>query len=169
MVKIGARGVLKRTQETPGLYQGRDRGAVLLARSVGASDEKYASLDQDVVRVHIDGIHRLVAGLKAHFGALRVELLERGRLLAPDQGGDHVAAARGAGRLQDDDVAIADQGVNHGVSLHPDCEDVLAVADSLGRHFNRLVAPRTAIRHLYRRAGRYRAGYRDSDDARAPA
>src|SRR5262245_32948153 len=75
-----------------------------------------------------------VGGLERDRGSLFAQTLE-GCLLLLDQGHDNVAVVGGVAALDDDDVALVDAGLDHGIALHFQGE-MLAARDQIGRHPN---------------------------------
>src|SRR5438132_12993201 len=89
-------------------------------------------LDVDLVGAEDAGLVVGVGGLQGDGGALLAQALE-GRLLLLDQGDDDVAVLRRVAALADDDVALVDAGIDHGIALDLERE-MLASAHHLRRH-----------------------------------
>src|SRR3972149_7557548 len=118
------------------LYPAGEAGARLGERSDGAD---HPALHLDVVGVRADGLHRLVGRLETDLGALAVELFQCGLLLPLEPGRHHVPVAGAGGGFHDDDGAVVDRGVDHGVALHTEGVDVLPSAHHVRGDLQRLL------------------------------
>ncbi len=99
--------------------------------SVFAEDAEDPSLDRDLGGGDHDRIHLGVGGLEADDGAFAVIALEGGFRTA-DEGDDDLARAGRAGALDEDEVAVEDVLVAHGLAADLEGEDV-AIADDVGQ------------------------------------
>src|SRR5262249_37312706 len=86
-------------------------------RSVFGEDTDDTALDLDVAGRNHDGSHFGVGGLQADFaGAFAIEALE-GSFISRDESDDDVAGVGDLGLLANDEVAIHDVILNHGIAL----------------------------------------------------
>src|SRR5690606_7336490 len=99
-------------------------------------DRQDAPLNVTVRRIDVNRLHRRVFGLQANAVVFMEEALER-RLAALVQPDRHHVAVFGIVLLaEDDNVAVADHGVDHRVALHAQREDLRRVraAEQPDRH-----------------------------------
>src|SRR5688500_7957023 len=102
-------------------------------RRSSETPEDSRDLAEDLDVVGVDRLEKLVLGLEANTAGLAVERLHRrlvGRLVVARERDHDLAVASLLGTLDDEDVAVEDAGVDHGLALDPE-QEVGAAAERL--------------------------------------
>src|SRR4051794_31412724 len=110
------------------------------ARSHRAENRHHFPVDEDVVGVVDELVHRLVGGLEHDLAPAPGERLH-GRLLAGDTGDDGLAGLGRALLADDDVVAVEDARLDHRVAPDPEHEQLPPAGEVLGERQDLLDVP----------------------------
>ena len=92
----------------------------------GPHDGHELALNPDVIGTGVDWVHRDIGGLEPNLLAFQKELLERRFLLVLEPDRNRLAVFSGFLRLEDHDIAIVDQGVDHRVPAYAEGEELVS-------------------------------------------